>query len=192
MTEKLNTKYVTPEITCSFPYLFEVSSYTGKYGLSIPIPKDQGDELKKIRTLIGNAVENKWGKKDRAEIGKKIASPLRDGDEEKGEDEVYQNTIFFSANTEKRPGVVGPDLKPLMDMDDIYPGCIIRASVNFYAYDFKGKKGVACGLQNVMKVKDGEPLGGKSNPEDDFGEFASDTSFEFGENAKETEEEPVF
>lgn len=190
MTDKteLKTKYVTPEITCSFPYLFEKSDYTDKYGLSIPITKDAEDEIKKIRTLIGNAAEIKWGKKARAEIGKKIASPLRDGDDEKEGDDVYTNTIFFNANSNKKPGVVGPDLKPLMDMDDIYPGCIIRASVNFYAYDFKGKKGVACGLQNVMKVKDGEPLGGKTNPEDDFGEFAGDTSFEFGENAKETEE----
>jgi hypothetical protein len=59
-----------------------------------------------------------------------------------------------------------------MDVEDISPGCIIRASVNFYAYDFKGKKGVACGLQNVMKVKDGEAIGGKTMPEEDFGEFA--------------------
>jgi len=139
MTEKLTAKYVTPEIICSFPYLFEKSDYTEKYGLSIPIPKDQEVEVKKIRTMIGNAAENKWGKKARAEVGKKIASPLRDGDEEKEGDEVYTNTIFFNANSNKKPGVVGNDLKPLMDMDDIYPGCIIRASVNFYAYDFNGR-----------------------------------------------------
>jgi len=190
MTEKLNTKYVTPEIVCSFPYLFEKSDYTEKFGLSIPIPKDAEDEIKKIKTMIGNAAENKWGKKARAEIGKKIASPLRDGDDEKPEDDVYANTVFFSANSSKRPGVVDKALQPIMEMDDIYPGCIIRASVNFYAYDFKGKRGVACGLQNVMKVKDGEQLGGKSKAEDDFADFA-DTSFDFGEN-KEKETEDVF
>lgn len=168
MTEKLATKYVTPEITCSFPYLFEKSDYTEKYGLSIPIPNDLEDEIKKIEVLIGNAAENKWGKKAREEIGKKIVSPLRDGDEEKGEDEVYRGTTFFSANSTKKPGVVGPDLKPIMDMDDIYPGCIIRASVNFFAYDYKGKKGVSAGLQNVMKVRDGERIGGGSNAETDF------------------------
>jgi hypothetical protein len=190
MTEKLTTKYVTPEIVCSFPYLFEKSDYTEKYGLSIPIHKDNEDEIKKIKAMIGNAAENKWGKKARAEIGKKIASPLRDGDDEKPEDEVYANTVFFSANSSKRPGVVDKALQPIMEMDDIYPGCIIRASVNFYAYDFKGKKGVACGLQNVMKVKDGEQLGGKSKAEDDFADFV-DTSFDFGEN-KEKETEDVF
>ena len=182
MTEKLNTKYVTPETVCSFPYLFEVSDYTGKFGLSVPISNSEKNEIKNIKTLIGNAAENKWGKKARAEVGKKIAMPLRDGDDEKGEDEIYQGTTFFSANSSKKPGVVGPDLKPIMDMEDIYPGCIIRASVNFYAYDFKGKKGVACGLQNVMKVKDGDALGGRASAENDFAGFAVDADLE--ENAE--------
>jgi hypothetical protein len=185
MTDKLNTKYVTPEITCSFPYLFEKSDYTEKYGLSIPIPSSNEDEIKKIKVMIANAAENKWGKDARKEIGKKngIESPLRDGNEEKPEDDVYADTIFFSANSSKKPGVVGKDLKPIMDVDEIYPGCIIRASVNFYAYDFKGKKGVACGLGNVMKVKDGEAIGGKSKPENDFADFATQD---------ELEEEEVF
>ena len=189
--ELLTTKVVTPEITCSFPYLFEVSDYTGKYGLSIPIPEDEKEFIKKLNNCIGNAAENKWGKTSRKEIGKKIASPLRSGNDEKGDDEVYQDTVFFSANSNKRPGVVDKGVNPVMDQEDVYPGCIIRASVIFYAYDFKGKKGVACGLQNVMKVKDGTPLGGKSNPADDFGEYA-DTSFDFGENANEKGVEDVF
>jgi hypothetical protein len=190
MTEKkenLTTKYVTPEVVCSFPYLFEKSDYTDKYGLSIPVPVDNDDEIKKIKTMIGNAAENKWGKKSRAEIGKKIASPLRVGNDEKEDDAVYSDTIFFSANSSSKPGVVDAGLKPIIDQDEIYPGCIIRASVNFYAYDYKGKKGVACGLQNVMKVKDGEQIGGKSSAEDDFSGYASAETDE-----REPETEDVF
>lgn len=188
MTEKketLATKYVTPETICSFPYLFEKSDYTEKYGLSIPIKLDQEEEIKTIRAMIGNAAEMKWGKKARAEVGKKIASPLRDGNEEKDDDEIYRDTIFFSANSSKRPGVVDKSLKPIIDPDEIYPGCIIRASVNFYAYDYKGKKGVACGLQNVMKVKDGEAIGGKASAESDFAGYASESE---REEERETEE----
>jgi len=188
--EKLITKYITPEIVCSFPYLFEKSDYTEKYGLSIPIKTDAKAAIKKIRTMIGNAAENKWGKKARAEVGKKIASPLRDGTKEKADDELYRDSIFFSANSaDKKPGVIGPDLEPIMDIDEIYPGCIIRASVNFYAYDFKGKKGVACGLNNVMKIKDGEQIGGKSSAESDFAEYADDDTFS---EKTEAEEETVF
>jgi len=171
MAENKNTKYITPEIVCSFPYLFEPSDYTEKYGLSIPIPEADKEEVKNIKVCIANAVENKWGRKAVKDIGKKIASPLRIGNEEKEDDSVYKDTVFFSANSAKKPGVVNQQLKPIMSDDELYPGCIIRASVNFYAYDYKGKKGVACGLQNVLFVKDGEYLGAGSNPEDDFSEF---------------------
>ena len=189
--ETLNTKYTTPEIICSFPYLFEKSDYTDKFGLSIPIGLDNEKEIKKIRTLIANAAENKWGKKARAEVGKKVVSPLRNGNDEKEDDEIYSNTIFFSANSGSKPGVVGRDLKPIIEMDEIYPGCIIRASVNFYAYDFKGKKGVACGLGNVMKVKDGEQIGGKASAESDFAEFA-DNSGSGNSGSEESGDDDVF
>jgi len=186
MTEKvLLTKMVTPEIKCSFPYLFETSDYTGKYGLSIPVPEDDEKTIKQIKTLIGNAAENKWGKKARTEIGKKIDSPLRNGNDEKEDDEIYRDTIFFSANSSTRPGVIDRYKQPIMEMEDIYPGCIIRASINFYAYDYKGKKGIACGLQNVMKVADGERIGGKSSAEDDFADFTDEIT-------EETETEDVF
>ena len=190
--EILTTKIVTPEIICSFPYLFEKSDYTGKYGMSIPIPESDKEFMKKIKTLIGNAAENKWGKASRKKIGKKIVSPLRNGNDEKGDDEVYQDTIFFSANTGKRPGVVDKALQPIMDQDEIYPGCVVRASVNFFGYDYKGKKGVACGLQNVMKVRDGEQIGGSSNPEDDFGEFKGDVETPPARSETETETEDIF
>jgi hypothetical protein len=192
MTDTLNTKYVTPEVACSFPYLFEVSDYTNKFGLSVPISNSEKNEIKTIKTLIGNAAENKWGKKARAEVGKKIAMPLRSGDDEKGDDEIYQGTTFFSANSSKKPGVVGKDLKPIVDTEEIYPGCIIRASVNFYAYDYKGKKGVACGLQNVMKVKDGEAIGGRATAENDFADFKDDSYESEPERELETEGEDVF
>jgi len=188
----LTTKYVTPEIVCSFPYLFEKSDYTEKFGLSIPINNSEKAEIKTIRTLIGNAAETKWGKKARGEIGKKIASPLRDGNQEKEDDDIYRDTIFFSANSSKKPGVVGKDLKPIMDMEEIYPGCIIRASVNFYPYDFKGKKGIACGLQNVMKVKDGEVIGSKASAESDFAEFAGEVEEEKTFQEEIEEDEDIF
>ena len=39
-----------------------------------------------------------------------------------------------------------------------------------------GNKGIACGLNNLQKLRDGEPLGGKSRAEDDF---ASDEEDDF-------------
>lgn len=41
-------------------------------------------------------------------------------------------------------------------------------SLNFYAFNSNGNKGIACGLGNIQKIRDGEPLGGRSSAMDDF------------------------
>ena len=43
-----------------------------------------------------------------------------------------------------------------------------RASISFYAFNSNGNKGIACGLNNLQKLRDGEPLGGRTSAEDDF------------------------
>ena len=183
MTKQLlNTKFVTPEIVCSFPSLFEPSDYGDKpkYQLSIPIPYAEEAALKEINQCIINAAVNKWGEKAKAQVGKSIEVVVRDFSEKYEEDDpVYANTKFFTAKSDKRPGIVDNKLKPIMDEDEIYAGCIVRAAVTFYAYEFKGKKGVAAGLNNVMKVRDGEPLGGRSNAEDDFASYKATGTDDF-------------
>jgi hypothetical protein len=44
-----------------------------------------------------------------------------------------------------------------------------RASIRFFAYHTAGKKGIGAGLCNVQKTRDGELLGGRSTPHEDFG-----------------------
>ena len=55
-----------------------------------------------------------------------------------------------------------------MDATEVYSGCYGRLTLNFYAYNANGNKGVAAGLGNVQKLEDGEPLGGFTRAEDDF------------------------
>ena len=43
-----------------------------------------------------------------------------------------------------------------------------RASINFYAFNSNGNRGIACGLNNLQKIRDGKPLGGKASAESDF------------------------
>ena len=59
-------------------------------------------------------------------------------------------------------------IKPILDRDEVYSGCYARVSLNFYAFNSNGNKGIACGLGNIQKIKDGEPLGGRSSAADDF------------------------
>lgn len=61
-----------------------------------------------------------------------------------------------------------------MDPSEVYSGCYMRATLTAYAYDKGGGKGVSFGLQNLMKVKDGEPLSSRATAENDFAAFASE------------------
>jgi hypothetical protein len=98
--------------------------------------------------------------------------PLRDGDEK--DDEVYEGHFYLNAKSRQRPGVVDRDKNPIMDEEEIYSGVWAYVSVTFFGYDVNGSKGVACGLNNVMKFKDGDHLGGRVSADADFGDIDSE------------------
>ena len=56
----------------------------------------------------------------------------------------------------------------------MYSVCYVYASVKFFAFNQKGNKGIAAGLNNVLKVADGEPLGGRSSAEAEFSDMEID------------------
>ena len=97
-----------------------------------------------------------------------LKTPLRDGDLERPDDEAYKNAYFINANSGTAPGIVDEDRQPILDRSEVYSGVYGRASINMYAFNSNGNKGIACGLNNLQKIRDGEPLGGKSRAEDDF------------------------
>ena len=65
-------------------------------------------------------------------------------------------------------GTISSMTNPILDRNEVYSGCYGRVSLNFYAFNSNGNKGVACGLGNIQKLRDGEPLGGRSSAKDDF------------------------
>ena len=97
-----------------------------------------------------------------------IKTPLRDGEVERPDDPVYADAYFINANSATAPGIVDADLNPILERSEVYSGVYGRASINLYAFNSNGNRGIACGLNNLQKISDGEPLGGKSRAEDDF------------------------
>ena len=93
---------------------------------------------------------------------------MRDGDEEKPDDENYKNSYFLNASSKQRPGIIGPDKQEVMNRDEVYSGCYCKVSISFYPFDTNGNRGIAVSLNNIMKVKDGDPLSGRASAEDDF------------------------
>ncbi len=169
-----STKVITGKVRFSYANVFEPTAMqdgqTPKYNVSIIISKSDTKTVEAIKKAIEAAKEA--GKSKIADKNGKIPVnlkiPLRDGDEERPDDPAYENSYFINANSERKPGIVDRDLNPIMSRDDFYSGCYGRASINFYAFNVNSK-GIACGLNNLQKLEDGERLAGGSSAEEDFG-----------------------
>ena len=148
---------------------------TPKYSVSLIIPKSDTVTVAKIRAAIQAAYEEGQSKlKGNSKFVpalEDIKTPLRDGDKDRKGDEAYQNAWFVNANSTTKPGVVDTDRQPILDSSELYSGIIGRASINFYAFNSSGNRGIACGLNNIQKLSDGTPLGGHSRAEDDFADL---------------------
>ena len=59
-------------------------------------------------------------------------------------------------------------IKAILERSEVYSGVYGRASITLYAFNSNGNKGIACGLNNLQKIRDGEPLGSRSRAEEDF------------------------
>ncbi len=178
MTNKTNnTKVVTGIVRLSYFHGWEPNSINGgtsKYSVSLIIPKSDTKTLNAINAAIDAAIEEgiaKFGGKKPNKAAIKL--PLRDGDVER-DDEAYKGAYFLNANSTTPPQIVDVKVQPILDKNEVYSGCFAKVSLSFYAFNSNGNRGVACGLGNIQKVKDGEPLGGRSNASDDFSTEADD------------------
>lgn len=170
------TKVITgPRTRWSYANVWDPKSINGgdpKYSVSLIIPKSDTKTIAKIEAAIQAAYEEGEsklrGNSKTVPALSVLKTPLRNGDRERPDDEAYRNSYFINANSATKPGIVDADRNPILDRSEVYSGVYGRASVNFYAFNSNGNKGIACGLNNLQKISDGEPLGGKSRAEDDF------------------------
>lgn len=178
-TQKEPTKVITGPVRLSYFSGWTASSVEEggekKFSSALLIRKDDEATIEKINAatdFLKGEAKKKYGGKMPA----KFKLPLRDGDEEKPGDPNYANCFFLNASSKTKPGIVGLEkdangkLKPITDESEVYSGAYARVSLNFFLFDTKGNKGIAVGLNNIQKVKDGEPLAGKSDVNEDFSE----------------------
>lgn len=178
------TKIVTNVCRLSYANVWQAKSINGgapKFSTSVLIPKSDTATVTRIKKAIQAAYEEGEGKLKGT--GKTVPplttlkTPLRDGDLERGDDPAYAGHWFVNANSNTAPGVVDTNRQPIIDTSEIYSGVYARVCLSFYAFNSSGNRGIACGLQSIQKVRDGESLGGRSKPEDDFNDgFTTDDS----------------
>lgn len=179
----LNKKYTETNVRLglvrfSFPYVFQKrlneKGEPDKYSLCVIIPKSDTDTVK----LLNEAVEaaklkgkaEKWGGK----IPAKVKSPLRDGDIDREDDPAFKNCWFFNCSSKQAPGVrVREDgiVTEALDESEFYAGCYGAVTVNAFPYNSNGNIGVGLGLNNVIKLEDGERLAGGRSADEDFSDL---------------------
>ncbi len=179
---KTATKVTTGKVRLSYANIWQARAINEgdepKYSVSLIIPKSDKATLTKIQNAIKTAkIEGKEKLVNKQGIiPENTRTPLRDGDtdETKAGDPAYAGCYFLNCNSKQRPKIVDRNVEPILDEEMVYSGCYARVSLNFYAYNFNGNKGVAAGLGNIQFLADGEPLGGSSRPEDDFADDLDD------------------
>lgn len=174
---KQSTRVVTGKVRLSYVHIFE--AYTSdpeeqeaKYSVTILIPKSDKATLAKINAAIEVAkAQGKTSKWD-GKIPPNFKITLHDGDEDADleRNPEYAGCMYMAMSSKQRPGVVDADLNPILDSTQVYSGCYGRVSINAYPYSAKGNKGVSFGLNNIQFLEDGDPLGGRTRAEDDFGD----------------------
>ncbi len=158
----------TPEFRASFVYVFRPGKPNDKgqqkYAITMLFPA--GADLTAMKKAAQDAVVAKWGA-DPAKWPKNLRNPFRDQGEKTFEGYVAGNK-FVTATSDRKPGVVDQKVNPILDESRVYSGCWCRASVRAFTYSNMGNIGVSFGLQNVQLIRDDEPLGSRSRPQDDF------------------------
>jgi hypothetical protein len=174
------TKVITGKVRLSYANLFQARAIEGnepKFSTAILIPKTDTETVRKIREAIAEATEQGKASHFGGKIPANLKTPLRDGDAERGDDENYAGMWFLNATSKNKPGIAKPigkgadgktKFQEIDDETEVYSGCYAKVSINFYPFSANGNRGVAAGLNNVVKVQDGEPLAGRANVASDF------------------------
>lgn len=168
---------MTPEFRVSYPYLLSPqqpmansASKDPKYSVVMLFPKNA--DISKLKAAATAAIAEKWGA-DKAKWPKGLRSPFRNQGEKSSEGYV-DGAIFVTATSKQKPGVVDASVQPVIDPSQIYAGCYARATVRAYAYSQQGNNGVAFGLQNFQKLREGDSLSGRMKPEEEFEPVAAE------------------
>ncbi len=175
-------KYVNPlkvitgkDTRCSYCNVWEPKAINGgtpKFSVSLLIPKSDTATIQKIKAAIEAAYREGEAKLKGSSRTvpplSTLKTPLRDGDTERPDDPTYAGHFFINANSSTAPGIVDADCQPILTRSEVYSGVYGRASISFYAFNSNGNRGIACGLNNLQKIRDGEPMGSRSRAEDDF------------------------
>ena len=149
-----------------------------KYGCRVLVDKTDKDALAEFEAATERAIKVglEKGKFSKAQVGSpKFKRPLRDGDEELALEIVkspeHKGQIFFNCSSDSPVGMVNITGMPLTTDLEVYSGMYARLDINFYPFNRGGQFGVAVGINNVLKTRDGDRLDNRQNAQDAFAKY---------------------
>lgn len=175
MYQGIPTKSLTGEARISFPHLIDPDK-DGMYTVTTLIPKTDvatyDDLISSRDAAYEQGVKNKWNG-SRPQLRYPL---IYDGDGVRPSGEPFgpecKGHWVLTASSKQKPQCVHiSNVHTELLPTDIYSGMYARVTVNFYPFDVNGNRGVGCGLGNVCKTRDGEPLSGRANAESDFADL---------------------
>ena len=144
-----------------------------KYSVTLLIPKTDTHTIADIRAAIEAAALEAVGSKWNGVRPPNLDSIIHDGDGVKSTGMPYGDECkgcwVITASTKNKPQVVHiSDINNELAPQDIYSGMFGRVTIRFYGYNSNNKRGVGCGLGNVLKTREGDPLSGGASAASDF------------------------
>ena len=184
MYQNIPTKVLTGEVRLSFAHLSTPYAHPGnpnaepKYSVTMLIPKSDTATKANIDSSIQAAYEaavNSSWKGARPQLKNAL---IYDGDGFRTDGTPFgpeaKGHWVITASSKRKPQVVHiSDVNTELAPQDIYSGMYARVTMNFFSFNTNGNKGVGCGLGNVMKTRDGEPLSGGATAASDFADVAT-------------------
>ena len=167
----------TGKVRASYVHIFQPQMPKNggdpKYSVTLLIPKTDIATINAIRAEIEKAKQEGVQKTFKGVMPPNCKDPLHDGDGLKQSGVPFgaecKGHMVLNASAKLQPAIVGVDMQPIINPADVYSGCYIRASLNFFAYDNSGNRGIGCGLNAIQKIEDGEPLTARVSAEEAFG-----------------------
>ncbi len=143
------------------------------FGLNIVLPKTS-PFWKEVDELTEKAAIEKFG-----EVPKNLSLTRKDGDDFTDKSPTWAGCFSQPCNRKAmhgRPDIIDLKKRKLLDPAELYSGAFYVVTLRVAAYKFgQVKKGVSLFLQNVVKIEDGDRIGGnRSTAEDDFADIIDD------------------
>lgn len=193
----MSTKVVLSKVRLSYVNLVEPKQFDGqeaKYSCMVLVPKNDKKNLVKVKKAIDEAYSDAKGGKLKGVSREKVYTTFRDADENFDVEEhpEFEGCYYMNVSSRTKPGLIDKHKVKSNDPEDFYSGVYANVSVNFYAYNHAGNKGITCGLNNVMSLGTGEYLGGRASAESDFAEFSAVEDDDFmGADTKKDEDDEL-